>query len=265
MSISLYYKGLDAEDRIFAKSPNEAAALAKGTLYEAWFDVLQTSPWYREIAKTGIYPSKLAQDTWEYFGDLTNVKFDDWWMATGFRIFAEAVPYFPIQVSDLDIEVKHAKRDDLPPILKIEVPLNLSRAALQQQFDEILRAHAAFLDDDRWNRSTAPVHQYRESKLTYQTIKKWLQVYKDYERLKQEENITLYDFALSYKLLPRFKKQLDDTQRLTPYDRQVLSNATSDILKPIRNIMANATEMQFPNSSQHEWATVKRANNSNEE
>lgn len=83
MTISFHYKGLDAEDRIFAKSPAESAALAKGTLYEAWFDVLQISPWYRGIAETGEFPSQQAKETWGYFGDLTDRNFSDWWLTVG--------------------------------------------------------------------------------------------------------------------------------------------------------------------------------------
>lgn len=256
MSADFYYKGLAAEDRIFAKSPSESAVLAKGTLYEAWFDVLQTSPWYREIAQTGIFPSDGAKRTWQNFGDLENKVFESWWLTTGYQIFAENVPYYPMQIADLDVEVRHPY--SRPPTLKIEVPLNLSPTELQKQLGEIIRAHAAYSSEsyDRWNYSTAPVHQHRETRLTFQSIRRWLQVCRNYEQLRASENITLSDFALKFKLIPKFKPEIPGFA-LTASDRQKLANATSDILKPVRNLMANATEGIFPSTEPHSWATGK--------
>lgn len=256
MTADFFYKGLSAEDRIFGKSPNESAKLAKGTLYEAWFDVLQTSPWYQEIARTGNFPSESAKRAWLNFGDLENRTFESWWLSTGYRIFAENVPYYPMQIADLDIEVTHPY--NRPPILKIEVPLNLPPAELRKQLNEILRAHADYANGtyDRWDYSTAQVHQQRESRLTFQSIRRWLLVYQKYEQLKASENITLSDFALRLKLIPKFKPEISGFAP-TAEDRQKLANATSDILKPVRNLMANATEGRFPSTESHPWVTGK--------
>ena len=259
MTMDFYYKGLGPEERIFAQTPEAAAAKAKGTLYEAWFDVLQTSPWYNKICETQDFPSDKAREAWERFGDLRSKTFSKWWLETGYKIFAEVVPYQPMQIADLKIEVKKSKDQKKPPILKIEVPLNLSPAALKEQFNEILKAHKLYTDEfDRWDYSTAEVHQDRETKLTYATIKKWMQVYKAYEKQKDKKDFKLYNFAKELELHPTlfrgFQKKADvpDQGDL----RTQASNVASDILKKATFLMANATEMSFPNTAPHEWAVT---------
>ena len=98
--MDFYYKGLGPEERIFAQTPEAAAAKAKGTLYEAWFDVLQTSPWYNKICETQDFPSDKAREAWEHFGDLRGKTFSKWWLERGYKIFAEVVPYQPMQIAD---------------------------------------------------------------------------------------------------------------------------------------------------------------------
>lgn len=261
--MDFYYKGLSPEERIFAQTPQAAAAKAMGTLYEAWFDVLQTSPWYNKICETQEFPSRKAEETWKYFGDLRDITFSKWWLATGFKIFAEVVPYQPIQITDLKIELKGSKDQKKPPLLKIEVPLNLSPSALKDQFNEILKAHKLYSDEfDRWDYSTAQVHQDRETKLTYTTIKKWMQVYQSYEKQKDMKGFKLYNFAKDQELHPTlFRGLLKRGEVPDQGDLRIqAANVASDILKKAMFLMANATEMSFPNTSPHEWAiTSNRA------
>ena len=72
MTMDFYYKGLGPEERIFAQTPQAAAAKAKGTLYEAWFDVLQTSPWYSKMCETQEFPKGAcsSEATWSGLGDV---------------------------------------------------------------------------------------------------------------------------------------------------------------------------------------------------
>jgi len=261
MTMDFYYKGLGPEERIFAQTPQAAAAKAKGTLYEAWFDVLQTSPWYNKMCETQEFPSDKAQEAWNQFGDLRGTTFSKWWLEAGYKIFAEVVPYQPMQIADLKIEVKESKNQKKPPLLKIEVPLNLSPAALKEQFNEILKAHKLYSDEfDRWDYSTAEVHQERETKLSHATIKKWLQVYKAYEKDKDKKDFKLYNFARDLELHPKLFVNMPKRVDLPEGLRIEAANVASDILKKAMFLMANATEMSFPNTSPHEWAiTSNRA------
>ena len=262
MTISFYYKGLGPEDRIYEQTPTKSASLAKGTLYEAWFDVLQTSPWYKSIAETGDFPSDRAKNTWDFFGDLRDITFSKWWLKTGYRIFSEAVPFRSIEniePSQIKLKLKQAKEDSDIPKLLLEVPLNLSPQALQDEFRRILKQHDEYYEQyDRWNYSTAQVHQQRETKHTYSSIKRVLTTYKECERLRATENLKLYDIAMRLNLNPTYINSLHNKNRLSSYEKEVLSNMVSDQVKPARYLMANATEMSFPNDSPHPWAVRKR-------
>lgn len=257
MSICFHYKGLSAEDRLFPQEPKQSAALAKGTLYEAWFDTLQTSPWYAEISKTGVFPNKEAEENWKHFGDLTGLTFKQWWMQTGYRIFSEEVPYRPVAATDLEHEISFDKEDKRPPTLTLEIPLNLSPKALEDQFKKILKAHANYQNEfDRWEHSTAAVHQVRETRLTYASIKRWLDLYKDWESEKANNpELTQFEYAVRKNLVPNARKKIDLAAKLDATERAVFANALSDQLKPARNLMANATVGIFPDISPHPWAT----------
>lgn len=255
MTVYLHYKGLSLEDRIYGQSPESSAAKAKGTMYEAWFDVLQTSPWYRSVAETGEFPSNPAEETWSYFGDLRNTTFSKWWLKTGYRIFAEQVPYRPIQVSEVSYKVQPNIDEKASPILKIEVPLNLSPAALKEQFWEILRRQEEYLNEfNRWDHSTAPIHQYRETKLNHVTIKKWIYVYQEYEKRKDQEGFRLYNFAKELELHPTLFVGLVKNAEVPESMRVDAANVASEILKSAKNMMANATEDRFPCTETHPWA-----------
>lgn len=257
MAISFHYKGLSAEDRLFPKEPKQSAILAKGTLYEAWFDTLQTSPWYAEIAMTGIFPNDYVEKTWRSFGDLTGLTFSKWWMQTGYRIFTEEVPYQAVAATDLEHEVSFGKDEKRPPMLTLEIPLNLSPKALEEQFRKILKAHESYQHEfDRWKHSTAEVHQPRETRLTYGSIKRWLVLYKDWESEKAKNSeLTQFEYSIKNNLVPNARKKIDLSAKLDATEKAVFSNALSDQLKLARNLMANATVGVFPDTSPHDWAT----------
>lgn len=255
MAITLNYKGLSPEDRIYGQTPESSAVKAKGTIYEAWFDVLRASPWYREIAETGEFPSDSAKATWSNFGDLRNITFTKWWHETGHRIFAEQVPYRPVQVSEVSVSIKPNKNENAPQILIIEVPLNLSPAALNAQFKEILSMQEEYhFQFNRWDHSTAPVHQYRETKLNYHIIKKWIYVYEEYEKRKDQEGFKLYNFSRELDLNPLLFSDLIKNRVIPASMRIDASNVASEILKNAKSLMAHATEGYFPCTDPHPWA-----------
>lgn len=266
MAIKFFLKGLSAEDRIFPQTIESSARLAKGTLYEAWFDTLQASPWYRESCETGAFKSKAAEKAFEKFGDLRNIDFASWWRSMGYQIFSEEVPYQPIEIIDPQVKTKMQANNKKLPVLKIEVPLNLHPKALREQFDEILRQHSDYYAEskDRWDHSTAPVHQYRESKLSYQTIANWLNVYRAYEKQKDRKDFKLYNFAKEMELHPSLFRGLFKNVDVPEDLRVEAANVASDILKQVRNLMAHATELRFPCTDPHEWTTTqKRSKKSN--
>jgi hypothetical protein len=260
MTVKFFLKGLSAEDRIFPQSIESSAKLAKGTLYEAWFETLQTSPWYRESSETGVFKSKAAEETFEKFGDLREIDFSTWWQSIGYAIFSEEIPYHPLQISELSVKTQTKINSKKLPTLKIEVPLNLHPKALREQFEEILRQHSDYYTEnaDRWDHSTAQVHQYRESKLSYQTISRWLQVYREYEKQKDMSSFKLYNFAKKMELHPTLFRGLIKNRDVPESIRVEAANVASDILKQVKNLMAHATELRFPCTDSHEWTTTQK-------
>ncbi|PUE32272.1 hypothetical protein B9Z35_01615 [Limnohabitans sp. Jir61] len=253
MTNKFFYKGLPPEDRTFGQHPEQAARLARGTLYEAWFDTLQSSPWYQEMERTGEFKSDEAKKNWLDFGNLQKTNFEQWWNEKGFQIFAEKVPYTEIQ--NISIKVEHGDDDNLPPMLKLEIPLNLDPKLLKLQFEKILREHENYVDRfDRWRFSTAPVHQSGETKITYASISRWLKVYSDWTRSKAlRPKLAMWEFALEHKLCPELSRQYGGGVIVPPPERRTLTNSVSDPLKLARRLMANATEGVFPSTDDHPW------------
>ena len=80
----------------------------------------------------------------------------------------------------MSIKVDHGDDDNLPPMLKLEIQLNLDPKQLKLQLEEILREHENYVNSfDRWRFSTASVIQSGETKITYASITRWLKVYSD--------------------------------------------------------------------------------------
>lgn len=284
MSVDFYYKGLSAEERIYPYKPRESVVLAKGTLYEAWFDTLKASPWYAQICETKEFPSQAAKETWEHFGDLRNLMFDPWWQKVGHKIFTEVIPYRPVREVDLEYAIKH-NDENKPPTLVLEIPLNLSPAHLAQQFEVLVAKQFDYLaevangadskkkslkvDDadgdtifapsrtfNRWDHSTAKVHQRRDTKITYQQIKIWLTIFKDWTSAKEvNPKLTLTQFALQNNLSHEGKRIYNSSSTTSNKGEQMLANAASEPLKMARFLMAHATEGVFPCTDPHSWAT----------
>ena len=262
MAAKFWFKGLSAEDHHFGHTPAKSATLAKGTLYEAWFDTLQASPWYRDISATRIFLSEAAEENWKNFGDLRDLKFEPWWRAKGYKLFAEKVPFRDVK----EIKLKHRVDSPVdpvkPPVLILEIPLNLSPKYLEAQVRNVLLAHKNYASDfNRWEHSTARLHQERETKLTYASINNWLTIYNSWIDAKVENStLTQYEFSRDKNLDPNLARNYGRDVLHNPEERVIFANALSQYLKPARRLMANATEGIFPSTERHEWAAVSRRN-----
>lgn len=284
MSVDFYYKGLSAAERTYPYKPKKSVELAKGTLYEAWFDTLQTSPWYLEICETKKFPSDSSKKTWEQFGDLRKLTFESWWLKTGHKIFSEVIPYRPIREVELDYTIKQSDEHNKPPTLVLEIPLNLSPSQLTRQFELLVAKQFDYLEEitrgtkpikkilkaddeknsmfapsrtfNRWEHSTAEVHQQRDTKMTYQQIKIWLTIFKEWTAAKEANpKLTLSQYAQFLKLKPKGVRDLGKGVLLTKKDEDKYASALSEYLQMARFLMAHATEGVFPFTEPHPWAT----------
>lgn len=251
MDIEYFYKGLPYENEIFGFTLEASTVSSKGTMYEAWFDLLKASPWYAKMA-SGIYPSENAKKTWEGFGDLSKLSFSDWWKIRGYEIFAEKVPYRKVEQIGLNYKIKTSKGKDAIPVMHLEVPLNLHPDALKQQFDEILRKQKVLYQSDRFNRwdhSRADFHLKRDGKLDYSDIKFRLDLYAEYQSEKLKPGFQKNIFAQKKGLV----RHIGPNDVLTNQYTKELNDSLDHLIEQTLSLMAHATEGDFPESVLHPW------------
>lgn len=241
--IKLNYKGLNPEDYLEAHTPAVSALKAKGTFYEAWFETLKSSPWYRQMGAMGNFGSENARRTWELFGgNLDYVTFEQWWADRGYLIFAEPDAYREIQEVDLTVKLKKSKEGDPPKSVLVEIPLNLTPEGVHKLIDKFLQGYGDYqYEADRWSRSGAPAHLSRDSKLNPKQIIREMKLYRKYEKQKRESNMSYDQFAIQEKLNPVAERGSVPIVR-----KQKLISSTGDLLKRCRKLMAYATEGIFP-------------------
>jgi len=267
------YKLLGSPDEYYRPlSLKESLERAKGSLYESWFELLKNSPWYRAMwgghpefpdrGQTEANEFSSAVSVKNSFGDLRNIKFDDWWNQTGHQIFAEDVGYVPMQV--LSIQYNHRKRktkeirDGKVPAhsMTVEIPLNLSVTTLRKQFDMLLKQQEQFQQRfNRWQHSTAEVHPYRDADMSFQDFKVLVECYKHWEHVVYKQRRKSYSYFDLYtdKLAElrsvngveeRFSSELSPSELY-----EVQAGIAERTLADAINLMANATVMKFPNQS----------------
>jgi hypothetical protein len=273
MSMERFFKLLPTNGRFTPLTPEESFERAKGTLYEAWFDTMKASPWYKAMweghpvfddPNPNSDGTNRAQKAKELFGDLRSIKFNEWWFETGYRIFAEGVPYMPINILSVRYKThrkNNARSSNAPrPVesMLIEIPLNLSPSELRRQFNEIIEAHDNYYTRfNRWDHSTADAHFLRDTKLTYFQITHWLKVFAHWEKNKSRKNLyQLHHLCQDMSLAPSLNDGSEACSHMSDEMRhQRMASTAENALKNARNLMAHALFLEFPNYTAHELAT----------
>lgn len=247
-----FFKGFPEDVRFSKHSVPESLEIAKGTMYEAWFNALRLSPYMAGSIDTGEWLSDQQKRTHERFGDLRGTTFEQWWVDVGFALFAEGQDFKRLTLLQTDCE---AKQDTLV----IEIPLTTSPATLKEQFNDLLRGHHPhFKKFDRWEMSTAHA-KLQSSRLTSLSINLYLSVYeKQREMIATEgDEVTLYQVGEALTLNPRLVvKHADRTADIKEKHLQ-MSLLVSEYLKKAKNLIAHASEGIFPYTENHDW--VERA------
>lgn len=251
---SLFYKGFPEDCRFEGHAAPESAILAEGTLYEAWFRALQLSPYYPPNCSTQNIESLRVNETYELFGDVSTLKFGDWWIQRGYLIFAEKTPFNKIEVADEKIN------GELSPTLKLEIPLNVSPATLKRQFQILLeKHHPHYKDFDRWRASTASA-RLQSKKLTSLSINLYLDVYAAFlnkAKVIGTEHVRLYEIGEELGLNPRLKVTKQDRPADIADKHLKMSLTVSEYLEKAKNLCAHAAEGRFPCTDNHEWIIRK--------
>jgi hypothetical protein len=246
--VALFFKGFPEDVRFKSHTIPESLDRAKGTLYETWFNALKLSPYYQAICETGEYPSEDAEKTFQLFGDLRLKDFDHWWIETGYGIFAEQRPFNRVSINN-----ETNSFGENVPVLRLEIPLNVSPKTLRNQFDNLLALHHPYYKDfDRWNASTANVRM-QSKKLTSASLDLCLEVYKSYlDKFKQGEPV-LYEIGEELRINPKLKVLHTDRPAEVAEKRVKMSSAVSEYLEKAKNLVAFATEGMFPCTDNHSW------------
>lgn len=248
-----YFKALHGDERLRGHTLESSAQLAAGTLYSAWFDTLQTSPWYAKICDTREYKSGDAQYTHQMFGDLRGLKFKQWWKSTGYKIFAEAVPYSPITVRDQSAAPANSPGRPKGPVLVVEIPLYYDSKSVAQQVDQLLTDARRELDYE-WSRrnpfdsSTAEVKISKELARgkTVADIETQLEDYRKYRKFRKDSTLKLYDFARQIRKPNHIFNQYFREEQFDSSKRAEATKYINDYLDSTRYLMYNAAQGVFP-------------------
>lgn len=250
--VQLFFKGFPEDVRFKSYTIPESVERAKGTLYETWFNALQLSSYYQDICQSNEFPSDQAERTFLLFGDLRNITFEKWWVATGYGIFAEKKPFNKVSVSNEKDEA-----GEEVPILRLEIPLNVSPKTLRNQFDNLLELHHPhYKDFDRWKASTAEV-RFENKKLTSASLNLYLDVYRAYLEIKDDGELGLYELGVNLKINPKLIIVHRDQPKEVADKKIRMANAVSEYIEKAKNLVAYATEGIFPCVENHHWIERK--------
>lgn len=233
----------------------ESVKLAKGSLYEVFFDALQLSPFYKEAVQSKDFINEDVKRTFDLVGDLRNINFETWWANYGYTIFAETKPLN---------QVKKRSHKNLfgraIPLLSVDIPLDVSPQLLREQIEELLKKHHPnYKNFDRWKTSTAQI-KFKSTRMTYQSISLCLKVYRKYQDKKQSqpENARLYMIGEELGLNPKLNVMSRDLKAIAATKKIKMAATVTEYLDKAKNLIAHATEGNFPVVTDHPWYQKKK-------
>ncbi len=233
----------------------ESVKLAKGSLYEAFFDALQLSPFYKEAIQSKEFINEDVKRTYDLVGDLRNTNFETWWANYGYSIFAETKPLN--QVKKLSHKNPFGRAI---PLLSVDIPLDVSPQLLREQIEELLKKHHPnYKNFDRWKTSTAQI-KFKSTRMTYQSISLCLKVYRKYQDKKQNqpENARLYMIGEELALNPKLNVLKHDLKAMAASKKIKMAATVTEYLDKAKNLIAHATEGNFPVVADHPWYQKKK-------
>jgi len=242
--LRFYVKGFPEDARYERQTAPESLEIARGTLYETWYNCLKISPYTEEALHSGLWRSKKQKITYEKFGDLVDTNFDSWWLEHGFELFKEKEDFKKIEVLD------GTRKKSSSINLILEIPMTISPSTLKVQFDKLLQEHhPQYRNFDRWQFSTA-TERLRSSRLTSASLNLYLRVFEQCSKNKRKH---LYTIGEEMSLNPRFNVKRSDAPTDIPEKHEQMSLIVSDYLKKAKNLIAHASEGKFPCTDDHEW------------
>ncbi len=212
---------------------------ARNTWYALWYRSLKLSEEYKHCCinngKGRLKP--LFGD----FGDVVDMRFEQWWQRIGRYLFAErkAIPKVQHYTHRRDLD----EITNLKGKVVIEVPLTLRKSTVVRQINKILKDAYEGREVVPREQSTAR-RKLAKSKLRKETVSKMLDLYE--LRIRKPE-LTLWQLGERAGIeLDLMARSTDGEQMTLQQERIRMGIAVSRYLKQARNLIWNATEGTFP-------------------
>ena len=220
------------------KEFGEELRKARGTWYALWYRSLKLSEEYIHCCRNE--GKGRLKDLYRDFGDVVDMRFEQWWQRIGRYLFAErrAIPTVNVYTHKRDLEEITNMRDKL----LIEVPLNIRKATVVRKINLILKAAYAERETVIPREQSTAKRKLMKSKLRRETVEKMLDLYQ--LRLRKPR-LTLWQLGEEAGIeldLNRWSPEVLTKQQ----ERIRMGISVSRTLKQARNLIWNATEGNFP-------------------
>lgn len=214
---------------------------ARNGWYGVWYRCLRLSEEYQHCCENN--GKGRLKPMYDDFGDVVDMRFEQWWQQNGRYLFAErkSIPVVQSYAHHRDLETIGRLRDKIV----IEVPLTLRKSTVVRQINKILKA--AYEDRQVVPREQSTARRkLAKSKLRKETIDKMLDVYE--LRLKKPD-LTLWQIGERAGIELDLMARSTDGQILSLQQERIrMGIAVSRYLKQARNLIWNATEGVFPST-----------------
>lgn len=212
---------------------------ARNTWYALWYRSLKLSEEYKHCCINN--GKGRLKSLYGDFGDVVDMRFEQWWQRIGRYLFAErkAIPSVQFYTHRRELEEITSLRDKVV----IEVPLTIRKSTVVRQINKILKAAYEGRDVVPREQSTAR-RKLDKSKLRKETVSKMLDIYE--LRIRKPE-LTLWQLGERAGIeLDLMARSTDGEQMTLQQERIRMGIAVSRYLKQARNLIWNATEGTFP-------------------
>ena len=215
--------------------------------YYWWWEFLRRNDAYRACCATG--GTGALAGLYADFGVVSNDNFKEWWVAHGFRLFAEQAK--PVKLFELENAGEWDNGWTKDAVMVVAVPLDIPKRNLQGFFAELLkkrhsgkRGRKALSDSDASN-ARYPLHR----NVSIHTLRIQLAVYDAVVTARKgDKKITLAQIGKSVGINPKPNKRTEGEVMDAARRRSVLAATVSRHFKDTQRIIANTAKGQFPNS-----------------
>jgi hypothetical protein len=212
---------------------------ARGSWYGLWYRCLRLSDEYQHCcANDG---KGRLKPMYGDFGDVVDMRFEQWWQRTGRYLFAErkAIPKVQAYTHRRDLE----EITSLHNKVIVEIPLTIRKSTVVRQINKILKDAYEGRDVVPREQSTAR-RKLAKSKLRKETVVKMLDLY---EFRQRKPELTLWQLGEAAGIEMDLMARNTDGEMMTLQQERIRMGITvSRYLKQARNLIWNATEGVFP-------------------